>query len=194
MKKFVLFISLVIAGILYAETISAQRRYVGTGNSAYGNSFGTGGGNYAKRGYRGMFEAGGGLDFCDDQGAVILSTTHGYNFNPYFFLGGGIGFYHTEYYDYYWNLHRITYYSIEYNAFRCFADARGYLLDRKVTPYIGCRIGMEVNGIEGVLAYASGSLGVRWIIKNGLGLNFSIDGETGAEYCGAILFRLGFEW
>lgn len=57
-------------------------------------------------GYKGFFDVGGGIgirDFGDN--IFSISTSHGYQFSPYFFLGAGIGVeYHTK-----WKQHSCPY-------------------------------------------------------------------------------------
>ena len=66
-------------------------------------------------GYKGFFDVGGGIgirDFGDN--IFSISTSHGYQFSPYFFLGAGIGVeYHTKW---------------EATFMPIFADMRGYFL------------------------------------------------------------------
>ena len=49
--------------------------------------------NVAKNCYRGFVDAGYSFGIGDYKfGRFEINTTHGYQFNPYFFLGAGLGF------------------------------------------------------------------------------------------------------
>lgn len=49
------------------------------------------------RGYEGSVKVRGALDFNNDEDFIGVSTTHGYRFNNYIFVGGGIGFDYAKY-------------------------------------------------------------------------------------------------
>ena len=199
MKRLAILLLCSICVVVSHDTYA--RKYHGNiGAAVSGNSFGAGrgGGLGLRKGYCGMTEIGAGFDFDAIYPSVVVSTTHGYQFNPYFFLGGGIGYQYGMYESvngyYYGGYYLNNYFDESYNAFRFFADVRGYLLDRRFTPFIGCRSGLEINDYSGITYYTSGSLGVRWRLIRSFALDFSIDVETGPDYYGALLFRLGFVW
>lgn len=110
-----------------------------------------------KKGYRGFVEA----DYTLGVGKtkedkVGFSTTHGYQFNPHFFLGGGLG---ANYY----------FQDSSNGTFVMFADFRYDLFDRKFTPFFDFKGGYAIGDVEG--AYLSPTIGCRM----GLGKNFAMN-------------------
>ena len=101
-----------------------------------------------KRGYRGFVDLGYGvyLDNPDASGIISLFTSHGYQFNPYLFLGAGIGA------------------GIQTNPFGdvyipVFADARISVPIKKVTPFVGMKIGHSISTESGF--YMNPNIGVK---------------------------------
>ncbi len=91
--------------------------------------------NPRTKGYRGRVEAGEITDviYGELKSAISISTSHGYQFSPYFFLGAGIGL------DYHFG-ESIAYMPI-------FANARGYFEDKKIAPFVDVKIGCSlING------------------------------------------------
>ena len=185
MKKLIV---LVLAAIFTLSVASHEASAQGWGPSSYGNSFGgfnesAGGLN---KGYRGMVEIGNGFGWGDLNYVFKLSTTHGYQFNPYFYLGGFVSFGSIEYsYDYRYHLH--------FN-FRWGADARAYLSKGRFAPFLGLQFGMDLYG-DIPFVYLSGQVGFRVALKNKLALNFAV--QIGPEHYfeyGEAIFKLGFEF
>ena len=77
---------------------------------------------YDKTGYKGFIDFGGVIGIGNrGDGAIAVSTTHGYQFNPYFFFGAGIGIeYHMN-----WETFFIP----------VFADIKTYFLNRIYLPF-----------------------------------------------------------
>lgn len=122
-----------------------------------------------QRGYRGFFDVGhivGTGDSGSGINRVEYSTTHGYQFNPYFFLGAGVG---------------VTYY---YDGYDCvgiplFVDVRANMLDSKLSPFIDFKAGYSFNDFKG--AYCAPTVGCRFNMGGTVGLSLGI-GYTMQKY------------
>lgn len=117
------------------------------------------------RGYHGFVELGMGVnlhgfevedkfqnvfDYSNGFGAEVL-TTHGFQFNNYFFLGGGVG------------ISECT----ETNLMvPIFADMRINILNRRISPVIDIKGGYAVGNHDG--GYVALNAGVRFGLKNNL--------------------------
>ena len=91
-----------------------------------------------------------------DYATVGVSTTHGYQINPYIFAGAGVGF-------------NILYYMKDGGVdpkigVPIYFDARITPLKNYITPFIDVRIGQSVADIEGF--YFSPNIGCRIGIRN----------------------------
>lgn len=148
------------------------------------------------KGYKGFVDLGYGIGVGDyDEGRIEFSTTHGYQFSPYFFAGIGVG---------------VNYFH-EGDAVNIpiFADFRGTLpiQNTKVTPFLDMRLGYSVNDVEGF--YFTPSVGVRLAVSKKCGLNIGLGYElqkAKVEYysyyydfedtvtAGAITFKLGIDF
>ena len=90
-----------------------------------------------------------------------VSTTHGYQFNPYVFLGGGVRFqYHN--FDNFDNSCSLPIYA----AFRV------NMMNRNVSPFADVKLGYSVADITGL--YFSPSFGVRIKMSDKIALTPSI--------------------
>ena len=90
---------------------------------------------------------------------IELSTTHGYQFNNYFFVGGGVAFnYYTD---------------ADLYAAPIYANFRANFINKKVTPFADVKAGYAVGDIEG--AYASIRSRSTFFFKREKGLEFSFD-------------------
>lgn len=99
------------------------------------------------RGYRGFVDGSlicgnletDGLDFSRTN--IGIMTAHGFQFNPHIFLGGGFGFrFYAGGDDIYWPGSDVT--VDAFNAFMpIFAAFRYDILDKKVSPFLECRLG-----------------------------------------------------
>ena len=92
------------------------------------------------KGYKGFVDFAYIGDVSDYNASKIeLSTTHGYQFNNYFFVGGGVAFnYYTD---------------ADLYAAPIYANFRANFINKKVTPFADVKAGYAVGDIEG--AYAS---------------------------------------
>lgn len=88
----------------------------------------------AKAKYSGIVDLGG--LFSEDASGIEVSTTHGCQILPYLFVGAGLGF--RYYFDAY-----------EEFSLPIYADVRGCLPLKKITPYAEVRVGYDVL-IEGM--------------------------------------------
>lgn len=168
-------LAILSATIFLSENIYAQKHYADIRGN-YGNSFGIGGGQYLERGYRGMVEFGNGFDFDEFWYSYEISTTHGYQFNRWLFLGGT--FRYAEGAD---------------DLLSVAADIRTYFSDNRIAPFIGARLGTDWY-FEWFLPYVSGNVGLRVGLIGKTALNVSISIDTGFDMSGGLLFKLGFEW
>lgn len=131
-------------------------------NNAYG----------VRRGYHGSVDIGYTFGIGDyDFGRFEINTTHGYQFNPYFFIGGGVG------------LHLFS----EYNTphmdipLDCrdsqldvplYATVRVNILNRSITPFIDGRIGYYLTHGGGL--YAKAAVGCRFHIYDRHAMNIAV--------------------
>lgn len=117
-------------------------------------------GNGVQRGYRGFMELGYTIGTGDWEGTnrVEFSTSHGYQFNPYFYagVGAGVNYYHEA------DLVEIP----------VFADLRADILNNWITPYVDFKIGYTVYDAAGF--YMSPTVGCRFGFDNNLALNIGI--------------------
>lgn len=190
MKKLIVSVLTAIFALSVASYEASAQNW---GPSGYGNSFGVNSSvNGLNKGYRGMVEFGNGFGWGDLNYVFKLSTTHGYQFNPYFYLGGFVSFGTIEcslYYDYYGYYD----YYLGFN-FRWGVDARTYLSKGRFAPFLGLQFGMDLYDDE-PFVYFSGQVGFRVALKNKLALNFAV--QIGPEDCfddGEAIFKLGFEF
>ena len=117
------------------------------------------------KGYRGFVDLGGsiipnsvgGRESSKNDGAVSVSTIHGYQFNRYFYLGAGIGL------DSY--LENLIYVPFFIDFRTDFIDFQTGNLNKPITPFFDLRFGYS-NG-----TYASGS---GLYTSPSIGLNFSV--------------------
>ena len=184
---------LALTALFALSVASYEASAQGWGPSGYGNSFGVNSSvNGLNRGYRGMVEFGNGFGWGDLNYVFKLSTTHGYQFNPYFYLGGFVSFGTIEdpndwVYDYEYG------YDIDFN-FRWGADARAYLSKGRFAPFLGLQFGMDLYDFM-PFVYLSGQVGFRVALKNKLALNLAVQiGPQNYFEEGEAIFKLGFEF
>ena len=178
MKKLIV---LVLAAIFALSVASHEASAQGWGPSGYGNSFG--GYNESagalQKGWKGIVEMGHGFSVPTHIGySNVYSFSGGYQFNPHVYLGMATGIGGFDYYD--------------VPSFKLVADARFYFLKGKVTPYLGPQFGLGIY--DGPCVYASLALGVRFALKNKLGLILSFSpAHVAWEDC-EMLFNIGLEF
>lgn len=123
------------------------------------------------KGYRGFLDFGYtiGIGNFKGLGRLDLSTSHGYQFNPYFFLGAGIGYQHCD--------------KVNLGAIPVFIDSRFNLMKRRITPFLGLKAGYsfdtgnddryQLDG-PGYGFYFVPSVGARLILRKNLAVNLSV--------------------
>ena len=117
-----------------------------------GFSFGTNTRVKADYGYRSRTETVGGVHRFE------FSTSHGFFFNPYFFLGVGAGIhFYTGYTDENDNYQSFDEVDV---ALPIFANIRSHFTDSKASPFIDVKLGYSVHEITGT--YFSPSVGCRF--------------------------------
>ena len=144
--------------------------------------------NYLHTGYKGMVDAGYGIgvgDFGVDR--IIVTTSHGYQFCPYFFagVGTGINYYHDS----------------DAWGVPIFANLRGSLpiSNTKFAPFLDMKIGYSVADAEGF--FFSPSIGTRIATSNRCGLNIGLGYEMQKRdayitkiTCGAFAIKIGLDF
>ncbi len=86
------------------------------------------------KGYKGFIDFGYIADLSDyDANKVEISTSHGYQFNNYFYLGGGVAA------DFYTDADLI--------AVPIFVDFRANFINKKVTPFADIKTGYSVGDV-----------------------------------------------
>ncbi|WP_417010047.1 DUF481 domain-containing protein [Bacteroides congonensis] len=112
------------------------------------------------KGYKGFVDFGYIADLSDyDANKVEISTSHGYQFNNYFYLGGGVAA------DFYTDADLI--------AVPIFVDFRANFINKKVTPFADIKTGYSVGDVEG--AYVSTGIGVRFSLKGKKAINLKLE-------------------
>ena len=118
---------------------------------------------WRRKGYRGMVDLGYNINIDDSHMKISsLTTTHGYQFNKYFFLGAGIGLSQMTY-----KMEDKTVVFNDNYSFSVFADARVYLLKRNITPVIVGRGGYDITGFK------------QWFANPSVGVDFSFSPRFG---------------
>lgn len=167
------------------------------------------------KGYHGFADLGYTIGVGDYEfGRFEISTTHGYQVNPYFFVGGGVGFHfmsECKYGDPEIPLDlRKSKISIP-----LFADFRGTFTKRKFAPFVDLKLGYFVTNNDGF--YGNISAGCRMLTKGSQAVSLSIGytyeklefetfdrftGSTSMNYirsprkldCEGISIKLGYEF
>ena len=101
-----------------------------------------------EKGYRGNVLVGGnvGVDKGFSHNAAGLTTSHGYSFGDGMYLGCGVGV--------------AVDFSGNYARIPVFFDTKYNLVDWKLSPYVDCRVGMEMfAGVKGCAFIASPGVG-----------------------------------
>ena len=104
---------------------------------------------------------------------LSVTTSHGYQFNPYIYAGLGAG---------------ICYWGNEDEiAIPIFANGRFSFINGPVSPFVDLRIGYSISTIEGLDGgfYMSPMAGVKFMLGRSFALNFAT---------GYSLQRLGYYW
>ena len=112
------------------------------------------------KGYKGFVDVGYIADLSDyNADKVEVSTSHGYQFNNYFYVGGGVAV------DFYTDADLI--------AAPIFVDFRANFINKKITPFADIKTGYSVGDVEGV--YVATGIGVRFSQKGKKALNLKLE-------------------
>ena len=123
-----------------------------------------------QKGYRGFFD----LEFYKSIDAISedhfgFSTTHGYQFKPWLFVGAGAGMKISH------NKHCKHDFAkkTDFYMFPVFADVRFDLLKSKFSPYLDCRVGYTLGNKAYSLMF-NPSVGCRMGLTDKLAINASL--------------------
>lgn len=150
--------------------------------------------NFSRRGYRAFVDVGGAIGVGDYGDAVFsISTSHGFQPNPYIFIGAGIGIdYHFDW---------------EAAFLPIFADVRVYPLDTPITPFFGVKVGY--SPVDGKGFYFNPAVGASFGIAKKFAMNVSVGYNMQMakieywspyytyeenENIGGVSLKLGFEF
>ncbi len=112
------------------------------------------------RGYKGFVETGYIFDLSDyDANRFTLSTTHGYQFNNYLFVGGGLGL--------------NCYTDADLYSVPIFASFRANFTKNKITPFADIKSGYAAGDVEG--AFVTFGVGVRFALAKKMALNLKLE-------------------
>lgn len=123
-------------------------------------------------GYRGFADLGYTIGVGDyDFGRFEISTTHGYQVNPYFFVGGGVGFHFMSSYE-----TKDMEIPLDKRdskvSIPLFTDFRGTFSKGKFAPFVDLKLGYFVTNNDGF--YCNLSAGCRMALKGKQGITLSI--------------------
>lgn len=92
-----------------------------------------------------------------------INTIHGYQANPYFFVGAGVGFHYFPKYS----SNKIDGVPLWKRDASCeiplFFNMRWTILNKRITPFVDARFGHYVTNHSGI--YATGGIGCRLSMK-----------------------------
>ena len=129
-----------------------------------------------QKGYHGFADVGYG--YCDESLApttIDITTSHGYQFSPYIFLGAGIGFDFTG---------KAEYGNVDGHPFQkrdamvdipVFFNGRLNFTKTKVVPFLDLKAGSYVNNGSGL--YTNFMVGCRFPLSDNSGLSISVGGK-----------------
>lgn len=126
-----------------------------------------------KHGYRGYADIGYTIGVGDYEfGRTEISTTHGYQVCPFFFVGGGIGFHFMEKYQ----TKGMGEFALDKRDAKfdipVFLNLRGMLTKHKFGPFIDAKVGYFLTNGDGL--YSNISLGVRMRTIGKQAVNLSV--------------------
>lgn len=146
---------------------------------------------FRPKGYAGFVEEG--LAINVEETAIMLSSTatvHGYQFNPNWFLGGGLAA------DiYFWSANDKTQTSFNLPIF---VDGRWDITKKRICPFIDLRAGYNPIGYKG--AYVSPTIGCDFMFrarpKMGMyvGVTYVMQGAKGGGNTNNVGLKVGFRW
>ena len=154
---------------------------------------------YNIRGYRGFFDSGYMVSTYDsDLSTIEFNTTHGYQFNPFIFLGAGLGF------QFYTSFEEVEI------GLPIFTSFRANFSKGKVVPFGEIKLGytyMLTQDAEPLGLYLAPGVGVKFMLGSSFALNLNLGytlqfadiySDRGrfvdTENIGGVNFRVGFEF
>lgn len=90
-----------------------------------------------------------------------ITTSHGYQINPYLYVGAGFGVQFGKFDNFESSI-----------SIPIFANFRANFTNKNVSPYFDAKIGYSTVDLEGL--FLSPSFGVRFGLKNNMGINLQI--------------------
>lgn len=133
-------------------------------------------GQNIQKGYHGFVDAG----YCYyisqlDPSTIEITTSHGYQFNHYIFLGAGVGFDFTG--ESKWgDVGNRPYNKRDSKVdIPVFFNARANITKTRIVPFVDGKIGAYVNNEGGI--FVNASLGARYAIADNMGLSLSVGYE-----------------
>lgn len=128
--------------------------------------------NLPSNGYRGFADFGYTVGVGDYEfGRFEVSTTQGYQFNPYFFVGGGVGFHFMQSYETAGMEIALDKRDAKVSI-PLFADLRGTFSKRKFAPFIDLKAGYFLTNNDGL--YGNISVGCRMTVKRKQAVSLSV--------------------
>ena len=146
MKKFLLALCVILAGI-----------------SANAQDF--------NRGYRGYADLGYTIGVGDYEfGRFEISTTHGYQVNPYFFVGAGVGFHFMSKYETKGMEIPLDVRDSKVSI-PLYVDFRGTFMKTKFAPFVDVKLGHFLTNHDGFYANASAGVRMKTVGKQAVSLS-----------------------
>ena len=128
--------------------------------------------------YRGFADAGYTIGIGDYEfDRIEVNTSHGYQINPYFFVGGGVGLHFMQKYETPNQLIALDQRDSKVDI-PVFANVRADFCKGRITPFIDVKAGTYVTHNGGL--YLNLSAGCRYVLEDKQAVNISI-GYTSEE-------------
>lgn len=132
--------------------------------------------NVSRNSYRGYVDAGYSIGIGDyDFGRFEINTSHGYQFNPYFFLGAGVGLHFMPSYETKGMVIPLDVRESKVDI-PVFANLRCNFSKKKVAPFVDLKGGTYVTNNGGL--YANVSAGCRIALNKKQALSLSVGYAT----------------
>ncbi len=131
---------------------------------------------YIKKGYHGFVDGGYAAYISQIAPSTIeVTTSHGYQFNPYIFLGCGVGVDITG--DCKWGeVGGMAYNKRESSVdIPVFFNFRSNFTKTRVSPFVDAKVGAYVNNDGGI--YLNAALGCRCAVSDNVGISLSVGYE-----------------
>lgn len=130
-----------------------------------------------EKGYHGFADVG----YCAyisqiDPSTIEVTTSHGYQFNPYLFLGAGVGFDftgETKWGDVSGHPYNKRDSKVDIPVF---FNARANFTKTRFIPFVDAKVGAYVTEGNGI--YANAAIGCRYSFGNNMGISLSVGCEA----------------